>query len=87
MKSAPHLIAGFTAAAALGAVVLLAAEDRALFEPQHAAMLLEVVDPAGPAWAPARLAPQRVVPAAREHEAARRDPARRGGSFGASSAP
>jgi len=36
MKTAPLLVAGLTAIAALGAGALLAAEDRALFEPRQA---------------------------------------------------
>ena len=36
LRSAPYMMVGLTASAALAAVVLLAAEDRALFEPLHA---------------------------------------------------
>ena len=88
MKSTPHLMVGFTAAAALGAVVLLAAEDRALFEPQHAAVLLEAVDPESPAWAPP-LEVRRRLPAQVESRRTDRAPEidRRGRGPGASSAP
>jgi hypothetical protein len=88
LKSTPHLMVGFTAAAALGAVVLLAAEDRALFEPQHAAMLLEAVDPQGAAWAPP-LEVRRRLPAVDELQRSDRAPAltRRDRGLGASSAP
>jgi hypothetical protein len=52
MKSAPShipsLMAAVTAVAALGAGALLAAEDRMLFEPQHA-MLVGLVDDVGSA--------------------------------------
>jgi hypothetical protein len=43
MKTAPSLMAAVTAVAALAAGALLAAEDRMLFEPQHA-MLVGLVD-------------------------------------------
>jgi hypothetical protein len=43
MKTAPSLMAAVTAVAALAAGALLAAEDRMLFEPQHA-MLIGLVD-------------------------------------------
>jgi hypothetical protein len=43
MKPAPSMMVAATVAAALAGGVLLAAEDRMLFEPQHA-MLLGVVD-------------------------------------------
>ncbi|MBX3621048.1 MAG: hypothetical protein KF891_13845 [Rhizobacter sp.] len=43
MKAAPFFVAGLTASAALAAGALLTAEDRALFEPQHA-MLVGLVD-------------------------------------------
>lgn len=36
LKTAPYLVAGVTATAALVGSVLLAAQDRDLFEPQHA---------------------------------------------------
>lgn len=36
LKTAPYLVAGVTAAAALVGGVLLAAQDRDLFDPQHA---------------------------------------------------
>jgi hypothetical protein len=68
MKFAPHLMVGFTVSAALAAGALLAAEDRALFEPQHAVAMLDVVDEVGAAWAPALAKPQgqRSTPAGQE---------------------
>jgi hypothetical protein len=45
VKAAPFFVAGLTASAALAAGVLLAAEDRALFEPRHA-MLIGLADDA-----------------------------------------
>jgi hypothetical protein len=46
MKSAPSLMAAVTAVAALAGTALLAAEDRMLFEPQHA-MLVGLADELG----------------------------------------
>jgi hypothetical protein len=47
MKTAPYLVASVTATAALVGGALLAAQDRDLFEPQHALLdgLLAVSDP------------------------------------------
>jgi hypothetical protein len=46
LKTAPYLVAGVTVTAALVGSVLLAAQDRDLFEPQHALLggLLEIDD-------------------------------------------
>lgn len=61
MKSAPSIMVAATVAAALAGGVLLVAEDRMLFEPQHA-MLTDLVGdayPGGTLWEqpPARRAP------------------------------
>lgn len=47
MKTAPYVVAGFTASAALAGSLWLAAQDRELFEVQHATAL---VDQAGIAF-------------------------------------
>lgn len=82
MKTTPSLIAGLTASAALVAGVLLAAEDRALFEPQHA-MLADLADPVGTGVSPAatRLDAHRLLPSAAElraHDGPRRAAQRAG---------
>lgn len=54
MKTAPHFIVGLTVCFALGAGLLLAAEDRALFDPQHSmlSVLVEQVERAVSAPSP-----------------------------------
>ena len=72
MKTAPHLVVGLTACAALAAGFVLATEDRALFEPCQAQMVVCADD--APSGAPrvsfpkeaAYAVPQGVSPATRE---------------------
>jgi hypothetical protein len=61
MKPAPSMMVAATVAAALAGGVLLAAEDRMLFEPQHAMLsgLVDDVTDLSPLW---------------EEQPARRDP-------------
>ncbi len=50
MKRAPSFTVAATVVAALAAGALLAAEDRMLFEPQHASLVGVVVDEALGTW-------------------------------------
>ena len=49
MKTAPHFIVGLTAFAALGAGIVLSAEDPVLFDPQQAMLLVLADDAPGDA--------------------------------------
>jgi hypothetical protein len=49
MKTAPHFVVGLTALAALSAGAVLAVEDRALFDPKQAMLLVPIDDGPGDA--------------------------------------